>query len=161
MTSLWYWNHRVFSSVQLSACAPHGFRNFNSNSKLHTCFLLVIYIDVLMISDLNVNESQYVVIFLTYSYAYTYKTSKRCMIRGTHLAPLLLMWFNFNPSMDNNHMPSKMWHDFTYPFPNFNGYTVEVWEGISNSIPHFMLGVIIFFSCWDWRSTMLIKRGRC
>ena len=24
-----------------------------------------------------------------------------------------------------------------YPFPNFNGVTVEVWEWISNSIEHF------------------------
>ena len=25
-------------------------------------------------------------------------------------------------------MPSKVWSEITYPFPNFNGCTVEVWE---------------------------------
>ena len=27
--------------------------------------------------------------------------------------------------------------EITYPFPNFNGTTVEVWEWISNFIPYF------------------------
>ena len=30
----------------------------------------------------------------------------------------------------------------TYPFPNFNVYTIEVWECMSNSIPHFARHVI-------------------
>ena len=29
----------------------------------------------------------------------------------------------------SNHMPSKMWDEITYPFPNFNGCTVDVWNG--------------------------------
>ena len=33
-----------------------------------------------------------------------------------------------------------MWDAITYPFPNFNSYTVEVWEWISNFIPHFCNG---------------------
>ena len=32
----------------------------------------------------------------------------------------------------------------TYPFPNFNGEAVEVWEWISNFIPHFARYVITF-----------------
>ena len=32
-------------------------------------------------------------------------------------------------------MPSKVWDAITYPFPNLNGYTVEVEERVSNS-PH-------------------------
>ena len=35
-----------------------------------------------------------------------------------------------------------MWDEITYPFPNFNGATVEVWEWITNLISHFMMGVI-------------------
>ena len=42
-----------------------------------------------------------------------------------------------------------MWDEMTYPFPNFNGYTVEVWEWISIFIPHFA-GHVITYSCWDW-----------
>ena len=34
-------------------------------------------------------------------------------------------------------------------FPNFNGATFEVWEWISNFIPHFTVPVITY-PCWDW-----------
>ena len=43
-----------------------------------------------------------------------------------YLDPLLITWFNFNPSMDKYHTPSKAWDGITYPFLNFNGCTVEV-----------------------------------
>ena len=42
-----------------------------------------------------------------------------------YLGPLLLTWFNFNPSMDN-YLHYKMWDEMTYPFLHFNGATVEV-----------------------------------
>ena len=29
-------------------------------------------------------------------------------------------------------MPSKVWDEITYPFLNLNGYTVDVYEWISN-----------------------------
>ena len=38
--------------------------------------------------------------------------------------PLLLTWFNFNPSM----VKHKVWNEITYPFPNFNN--------ASNFIPY-------------------------
>ena len=31
-------------------------------------------------------------------------------------------------------MPGIVWDEITYPFPKFNGITVEVWEWISNFI---------------------------
>ena len=40
-------------------------------------------------------------------------------------------------------MPSKVWGQITYPFPNFNRWSVEVWEWISNFIAHFIINVII------------------
>ena len=40
-------------------------------------------------------------------------------------------------------MPCKVWDEITYPFVNLNGYTIEVWEWISNFIPQFKLDVII------------------
>ena len=39
-----------------------------------------------------------------------------------------------------------MWDEITNPFPNLNGGAVEVWEWISNFIPHFMtdmMGVVM------------------
>ena len=34
----------------------------------------------------------------------------------------------------------NVWDEIAYPFPNFNGSTVEVWEMISN-FTHTLLGV--------------------
>ena len=28
--------------------------------------------------------------------------------------------------------PEKVWYEITYPFPNFNGAAIEVWESLSN-----------------------------
>ena len=39
-----------------------------------------------------------------------------------------------------------MWADVTYPFPSFSGATVEVWERLSNFIPHFARHVITYSS---------------
>ena len=53
-------------------------------------------------------------------------------------------------------MPSKMWDNVTYPFPNFNGCTVEVWEWISKFIAHFLMDVITY-PCWGKNKCMLVK----
>ena len=39
---------------------------------------------------------------------------------------------NLNPAWISNHMRGKLSYEITYPFPNFNGSNVEVWEWISN-----------------------------
>ena len=44
----------------------------------------------------------------------------------------------FIPAWISSHMPSKVWHEIMYQLPNFNGATVEVWQWISNIIPHFI-----------------------
>ena len=38
------------------------------------------------------------------------------------------------PACISNHIPSILWDEITYSFPNLNGCTVEVWEWISNHI---------------------------
>ena len=58
--------------------------------------------------------------------------------------PLLLAL----PIWISNHMPTNVWDEIIYPFPNFNGATGEVWEWISNFLPYFIMDVIIF-PCWD------------
>ena len=52
-----------------------------------------------------------------------------------------------------------MWDDITYPFPNFNGCTVEVWEWISNFIPPILMDVIIY-PCWYYSYNPFIKGAR-
>ena len=37
-----------------------------------------------------------------------------------------------------------MLDEIPYPFPNFNGVTVEVWEWISNFMPYFTGHVITY-----------------
>ena len=52
-----------------------------------------------------------------------------------HGLPLIPAWIS-------NHMSSQVWDEITCPFTNFNRCTIEVWEWISNSIPHFIMDVI-------------------
>ena len=37
-----------------------------------------------------------------------------------------------------------VWDEIAYPVPNFNGWTIEVWEWISNSITHLIMDVITY-----------------
>ena len=39
-------------------------------------------------------------------------------------------------------MPSKGWDEITYPFLNFNGATVEVWEWMIYFLVHIIVDVI-------------------
>ena len=60
------------------------------------------------------------------------------------LSPGTIYWHGLisTPSWISNHMPSEMWGEITYPFPNCNGATVEVLEWKSNLIPHVIMDVI-------------------
>ena len=62
----------------------------------------------------------------------------------TSMDPLCWHRLILIPAWIDNHRPTKVWDEITYPFPNFNGATVEVWEWISNSIPDFKLDAIIY-----------------
>ena len=48
------------------------------------------------------------------------------------------------PAWISNHKHIKAWDEITYPFPNFNGCTVEVWEWICNFTPHYIMDVITY-----------------
>ena len=48
------------------------------------------------------------------------------------------------PAGISNHISSKLWDEITYPSPNFNYATVEIWECINNFIPHFIRGVLTY-----------------
>ena len=58
--------------------------------------------------------------------------SSSVKVGGNYLGPLLPT-LNLIPTWKSNKVPSKVWDESTYLFPNFNGATVEVWEWISNS----------------------------
>ena len=46
------------------------------------------------------------------------------------------------PAWVNNYMPIEVLDGMTYPFWNFSGHAVDVWNWISNSIAYPMMGVI-------------------
>ena len=46
------------------------------------------------------------------------------------------------PAWISNYIHYKVWDEITYPFPNFKGATIEVWEWISNFFTHFMMAMI-------------------
>ena len=51
-----------------------------------------------------------------------------------------------------------MWDEVTYPSLNVNGYSVEVWEWISNFFLHFIMDVNNY-SCWDVLAELTNGRG--
>ena len=58
----------------------------------------------------------------------------------------------------SNHVTSKVWDEFTDPSQNFNNATSEVWEWISNFIPHFKMDVITY-PCWHLSQTILVNQA--
>ena len=72
-------------------------------------------------------------------------------------APLLTC-FNFNPRMIVNHMHGKVYDEITYPFSNFNDYTVEVWEWIDSCITHIIMDIIAY-PCFGLRLNHVSKGG--
>ena len=87
-----------------------------------------------------------------------------CGVCAVTMGSLLLTWTNFDPTWISNHLPSKVRDEFTNPFPNFNGATVDVWVWKSNFIPHFLMDVIThpcFLMClsvYDGRFWNLYQR---
>ena len=64
--------------------------------------------------------------------------------------------FSLIPAWISNHIHYKVWDEITFLFPIFNGSTVEVWEWISNFIPHF-IGHVVTYPCWAKSQTLLVK----
>ena len=79
--------------------------------------------------------------------------------RNVHFPGSLFSKKNINyfiPVWINNLMPIEMRYESTYPFLNFNGTSIEVWEWISNFLSHFILNVITH-ACWDQSYIILIN----
>ena len=63
--------------------------------------------------------------------------------------PLLPTWFNLIPAWISNYIHFTVGNEITYPFSNFNSATVEVWEWISNFIPHISAHSMITYPRWE------------
>ena len=61
-----------------------------------------------------------------------------------------------NFGSDKELHPLKMWDEISYHCPNLNGAAIEVWEGLSNFIPHLIAhGITYPYS--DQNQSMLLK----
>ena len=90
---------------------------------------------------------------IIYIYIYTIKPIQCHMLvnvcaPGVARGPFYFHGLNLIPTWISNHMAGNVFDEIAYPFPNFNGAAVEVWEWISNFIPHFIMDVITY-PCWD------------
>ena len=79
-------------------------------------------------------------IYPRYEFENSYSDITTAPLRGQRVnlpgTPFTFMhWLTIFPAWISNHMSSKVWGEITYPFPNFNGCTVDVWECCF--IPHF------------------------
>ena len=54
----------------------------------------------------------------------------------------------------SNYINYEIWDEIIYRFSNFNVCTLEVWECISDFIPHLMGHVVIYLS-WELSLSML------
>ena len=91
--------------------------------------------------------------WISHGFAIYWERSAKLTVYNQSLCPdfirtPLLSRINLIPTWISNYMSNKEWDKITYQFPNFNGCTVEIWEGISNFILHFIMDIIIY-PCWD------------
>ena len=64
------------------------------------------------------------------------------------------------PAWIRIHIHYRMWDEIIFPFPNFNGSAVEVWEWIKYFIPHF-IGHVITYLCCNLRETFSALLSVC
>ena len=65
----------------------------------------------------------------------------------TDMASITGLHVTLIPTSISNCTLYKVWDQITYSLPNFNGCSVDVWEWISNFIPH-LTGYVITYPCW-------------
>ena len=75
-------------------------------------------------------------------------SAKRGPFVPTPRGPFYYHGLTLIPAWISNFIHCKLWYEIIYPFPNFNGCTVEVWKWISNFISHFA-GHVITYPWWD------------
>ena len=75
-----------------------------------------------------------------------------------HDARSSFRWYGWTliPAWKSNYNHYKVWYELTYPFPNFNGAAIEIWEWINNFILHFT-GHVITNLCWHLSLSVQVK----
>ena len=73
-------------------------------------------------------------------------------------APFTNLLLTLIPAWISNNIHYEKWDEITYPFLNFNTYTVEVLEWINNFTPHFT-GACDYLSMLELMLNHVSKRG--
>ena len=87
---------------------------------------------------ITTRKSRYSWQTIHYMYVYIYRYSNAPFYYNG--LTLILPWLS-------NHTSAKVWDEIIYPFANFSGCTVEVWELIGNFIPHIITDIINYPCC--------------
>ena len=83
---------------------------------------------------------------------------------GTHYGMIIeINWCGLTliSAWISNYSHYKVWDEITYPFPNLKGSTIEVWQWISNFIPHFIMAYLAcnYLSMLGLKSFWVSKKG--
>ena len=109
----------------------------------HVSYMYTVYLYIYKKSIYIYIKRVYLRIYV-HSFALLYFVVISLVCRG----PFYWCGLTWIPAWISNYIHYKVWDEITYPFPNFNSCTVEVWEWISNFIPCFP-GHVITYPCWD------------
>ena len=108
-------------------------------------------VSVVTLNDLDKNDWHQT----TKKYSKNHVQNDTCCLAAITGTTILITWGSFYQhgltlisAWISNYIHYKVWDGIIYPFRNFNGCTVEVWEWISNFIPHFTRYVNIY-PFWD------------
>ena len=124
--------HDILSSV----CSDHRYQN---GIKMKRClnFECLYYISIKWLPVRLMHNNDFSAVNMTFiSYSIITIATDFLAMQGAraHFSCGPFYWHGLTliPAWISNHMPSKVWGEITYPFPNFNGCTVEVWEWINH-----------------------------
>ena len=77
---------------------------------------------------------------------FRYREAQIPKLVSVGICSAICLWL---PAWICNYIYYKLWDEITYPFPNFSGHTIKVWEWISNVIPHLIGHLLQWCSRWS------------
>ena len=128
MVILWCWELNLAPLTTVTNTKYH--LHWNGNVIILMKFSSLAALKVVILTTFGAASDENFIKMMTFSF--------QCISEEELLGPLLLTRFNFNPAWVSNYIHYDEWDEITKPFSNFNGATFEVWEWMSNFIPHLL-----------------------
>ena len=117
--------------------------------------LLIHLVNVLNEHCLNLNLYLKLIRTVEFHFNMVQKNSTLHAYKSNNMAVDVLIKLTSILVWISNYIHYKIWDEITYPFPNFSGFTVEVWEWISYFISHSIL-YVISYPCWASAAMVLM-----